>query len=68
MSKSWKVVDVRHLHFAVHNATGKRLYVRLQTLLLLAQGKSVSEAASLMGVSRQVGASVASALLDRAYR
>lgn len=54
MSKGWKGVDVRRLQSAVRNATGKRLYVRLQTLLLLAQGKSISEAASLMGVSRQV--------------
>jgi transposase len=54
MAKGWKATDVRRLQSAVRNAKGKRFYVRLQTLLLLAQGKSVSEAASLMGVSRQV--------------
>ena len=54
MSKGWKGVVVRRLQSAVRSAKGKRIYMRLQTLLLLAQGKSVSEAASLMGVSRQV--------------
>jgi transposase len=54
MTKGWKATDVRRLQSSVRNAKGKRLYVRLQTLLWLAQGKSVSEAASLMGVSRQV--------------
>ena len=54
MTKGWKAIDVRHLQYGVRQAKDKRLFVRLQTLLLLAQGKRVSEAASLMGVSRQV--------------
>ncbi len=54
MTKGWKAIDVRRLKAAVRGAKDKRLFVRLQTLLILAQGKSVSETASLMGVSRQV--------------
>jgi transposase len=54
MAKGWKATDVHRLQSAVRKVKAKRHYVRLQTLLLLAQGKSVSEAASLMGVSRQV--------------
>ncbi len=53
MTKGWKAIDVRRLRSAVRMSKDKRLFVRLQTMLLLAQGKSVSATASLMGLSRQ---------------
>jgi len=50
----WSAGDVRRLQAAVKKAKGKRLFLRLQALLLLAQGMGVSEAAASLGVSRQV--------------
>lgn len=49
----WRASDVRKLEAAAKTARDKRLYIRFQTLVLVARGSSVSTAARTFAVSRQ---------------